>query len=265
MPSVIQTPPPAAQHPASAQVGPTAPDVAPQTPQEYNALLARQGQLRTELDRLQGQRSSTAGKLNNRINSDAYHAGLESRLRAIDGQILQVDANLARTSQLLAQAPVSAFPQGSLVPPTYRNPPNRNNGMDAGVFLTALSIVFIVFPLTLAFIKRMGRGGRAALPPRFDETPARLERLEQALDTVAVEVERISESQRFMTRLMTETQLGSAVAGVRASAQAAAREAGVNAPPAPSAKALGPGERPFEPVRMSEAEQAPVPASSSRN
>ena len=33
---------------------------------------------------------------------------------------------------------------------------------------------------------------------------ARLERMEQAIDAIAVEVERVSEAQRFTTRLLTE-------------------------------------------------------------
>jgi hypothetical protein len=36
------------------------------------------------------------------------------------------------------------------------------------------------------------------------EVTSRLERIEQALDSVAVEVERISEGQRFTTKLLSE-------------------------------------------------------------
>jgi hypothetical protein len=36
------------------------------------------------------------------------------------------------------------------------------------------------------------------------EVAARLERMEQAIDSVAVEVERISEGQRFTTKLLSE-------------------------------------------------------------
>ncbi|MGQ0650418.1 MAG: hypothetical protein ACT4P7_23000 [Gemmatimonadaceae bacterium] len=36
------------------------------------------------------------------------------------------------------------------------------------------------------------------------ESAARLERMEQAIDAMAVEIERISETQRFTTRLLTE-------------------------------------------------------------
>jgi hypothetical protein len=46
-------------------------------------------------------------------------------------------------------------------------------------------------------------------PPELDlvgmqQIEARLERMEQALDAVAVEMERVSEGQRFTTRLLSE-------------------------------------------------------------
>ena len=42
--------------------------------------------------------------------------------------------------------------------------------------------------------------------PRDVEIGARMERMEQALDSIAIEVERISENQRFTTRLLTERE-----------------------------------------------------------
>ena len=36
------------------------------------------------------------------------------------------------------------------------------------------------------------------------ETSARIERIEQAVDAIAIEIERISEGQRFTTRLLSE-------------------------------------------------------------
>ena len=49
----------------------------------------------------------------------------------------------------------------------------------------------------------------------------RIDRMEQAIDSIAVEIERVSENQRFMTRLMTETQLAGTIAAVRGSTEAA--------------------------------------------
>jgi hypothetical protein len=47
---------------------------------------------------------------------------------------------------------------------------------------------------------------RASVRPvrESPESSQRLERIEQAVDAIAIEVERISEAQRFQTRLMTE-------------------------------------------------------------
>ena len=42
--------------------------------------------------------------------------------------------------------------------------------------------------------------------PKDVEIAARMERMEQALDSIAIEVERISENQRFTTRLLTERE-----------------------------------------------------------
>jgi len=61
--------------------------------------------------------------------------------------------------------------------------------------LTAIGV-----PLARAFARRVEQGP-PKLPP---EVLARLERMEQAIDSIAIEVERISEGQRFTTKLLAE-------------------------------------------------------------
>ena len=58
-------------------------------------------------------------------------------------------------------------------------------------------------PLVRAYVRRMERGApaQASLPP---DVAGRLERIEHAVDAVAVEVERIAEGQRFTTKLLSE-------------------------------------------------------------
>lgn len=54
-------------------------------------------------------------------------------------------------------------------------------------------------------IVRYRRGGRATLPnDELRRIDTRLTEMQQALETVAVEIERISEGQRFTTRLLAE-------------------------------------------------------------
>lgn len=67
------------------------------------------------------------------------------------------------------------------------------------VMIIALSIGL---PLVRALSKRWEREG--IQPGQAPEIGARLERIEQAVDAIAVEVERISEGQRFTTKLLSD-------------------------------------------------------------
>ena len=70
------------------------------------------------------------------------------------------------------------------------------------IFVASIPIVAIGYPLARAFAMRLERKPAGSAIPL--EVTARLERMEQAIDSIAVEVERISEGQRFTTKLLTE-------------------------------------------------------------
>lgn len=65
-----------------------------------------------------------------------------------------------------------------------------------------------------AWVNRRGGGG-GSMPQRLDALEERLYRLEQAIDTVAVEVERGTEAQRFTAKLLAE-RLGAVPAATAA-------------------------------------------------
>lgn len=62
-------------------------------------------------------------------------------------------------------------------------------------------IAVIGAPIARAIARRIERGVGASLP---NDAAARLERMEQAIDAIAIEVERIAEGQRFTSRLLAE-------------------------------------------------------------
>ena len=70
-----------------------------------------------------------------------------------------------------------------------------------GAFVTAI-VLAVGVPLARAYSRRMDAESRNPQIP--GEVSARLERMEQAIDSVALEVERISEGQRFTTKLLSE-------------------------------------------------------------
>jgi len=76
-----------------------------------------------------------------------------------------------------------------------------------GAFACAI-ILAIGVPLARAYSRRMDAESKNPRLPT--EVSDRLERMEQALDSVAIEIERISEGQRFTTKLLSEGRGGDA-------------------------------------------------------
>ena len=69
-------------------------------------------------------------------------------------------------------------------------------------FFLTMAAIIIGLPLARAFARRMDKRGAAA--PMSNEIASQLTHLNQAVDAIALEVERISEGQRFTTRLLSE-------------------------------------------------------------
>ena len=70
------------------------------------------------------------------------------------------------------------------------------------VFL--VPITFAICGTVIALARMKAKAGGLPSSPKLDEIAARLERMEQALDAMAIETERISEGQRFTTKLLSE-------------------------------------------------------------
>ena len=68
-------------------------------------------------------------------------------------------------------------------------------------FFMMVIVLAIGIPLVRGLVRRWDRKG---LQPPMSDTSARLERIEQAIEAMSIEVERVAEGQRFVTRLMTD-------------------------------------------------------------
>lgn len=69
-------------------------------------------------------------------------------------------------------------------------------------FFLTIAAIIIFLPVARAFARAMDRRSAPGHVPA--EVSSQLEHLNQAVDAIALEVERISEGQRFTTRLLTE-------------------------------------------------------------
>lgn len=91
---------------------------------------------------------------------------------------------------------------GSEIPwnPNEAIPPQAVD-ISIAFFLTIAAII-IGLPISRAFARRMDRKATPSEIPR--EVSSQLQQLAQSVDAIALEVERISEGQRFTTRLLSE-------------------------------------------------------------
>jgi hypothetical protein len=69
--------------------------------------------------------------------------------------------------------------------------------------ITAVVLVLGI-PLVLVQARKLWRRDSESISASSPETDLRLERIEHAIDAMAVEVERVSEGQRFVTKLLSE-------------------------------------------------------------
>lgn len=172
----------------------------PMTAREVQALKVRRSELSSQLTSASSRRNELSRAL--RTADGVNRTGLEQRIELLDKRILQIETDIAENGRLLASAPASlANTSSSTRPPT---PLGLNSGQITGIAI--VGTIFVLFPLAIAIARSIWkRGARAPVaPPITAESSQRMERLEQAVDAIALEIERISEGQRFVTRLLTE-------------------------------------------------------------
>ena len=95
----------------------------------------------------------------------------------------------------------------TLPPRVFENTIPREAVTISVAFFLMFAVIIIGLPLARAFARRMDRKG--ASPSQMSgELTSQLAHLNQSIDAIALEVERISEGQRFTTRLLSEQKEG---------------------------------------------------------
>ena len=221
------TPQPAA--PPGAPAAPAAPEVA-QAPATISlegmslaALEARKSELSNQITSASRRRDEAVRDLRSSPDG-AARAGLEGRIAVLDQRIMRLESDIEQNGQAIIAARARDA-GGTLVPPSERFGPFSSKQLMA---LSVMSIIAIWGPLAFALARVMVRRWAHPRPaPQVLESAERLERMEQAIDAVAIEVERISEGQRFVTQSLAKRD---------------------------AAPALGVGQAPAEPIRVGEAQ-----------
>lgn len=216
---------------------PTSASPAPEQGVDLASLQSQVAEMRIQLTGLKAQWQGLHTQLDAMLKTNPARPGVTQQWADVGVQIARVEGDIARLDARIEQK------QGiTTVPP---RPPRYPGSNDARIVPAATVLMLaLVIPMSLAWARRILRG-----TPKPSQTPPdvtmRLERMEHAIDTIAIEVERVSEGQRFVTKIL---------AGRPAAVSSDLSQADLSLAQATPPLALGAG--PIEPIVVAERERA---------
>jgi hypothetical protein len=172
----------------------------PITQADVDALNAQRTELSNQLISANSRRNELSRSLRT-ARPGPDQTGIEARISQLDARISTIEGDIAESGRALSAAPSGLKQTSTSVPPRPYGEPSSGQ-------VTAISIIGIIFigaPLAFAMARIAIR--RAAHPPAPQiprDVVDRMERMEQGIDAISLEVERIGEGQRFVTQLMSD-------------------------------------------------------------
>lgn len=179
----------------------------------FQAYKAQRRELSRQMESLESTRSELSSQLQEPQVTGADRKGLEGRITDVDGRITNLQKQLSDADAQVAKS--AAVPGAAVDPPE----PPRSGPPDEAWVLGGMFIVCAVLPLSIAFARRIWRRGGTVIAAFPSEIAERMGRVEQVVEATQIEVERIGEGQRFMTKVLTENPAHSlSVAGAQQAA-----------------------------------------------
>ena len=180
-----------------------------------NAINEARQEIQSELTDAVQERQQIQAQLD-AARSGSARRDLQRELNAADLKIEKLQEALASLeSKTTAKVPrIGSFGKtfpGTTPPPSFPTTPLRVDPTE--IVAVTLGILFVAFPLTLALSRFLWKRatGAPVSPALTQEQTRRFDRLEQSVDAIAIEVERISENQRYLTKLLAEPKQNASV------------------------------------------------------
>lgn len=170
----------------------------PRTAEEVQELRAHRDELSSQLSSVASRRSSLSEQVRS-APEGASRIGLEARIRLLDQRILQLETDIAATGRQLSAAPAALLDY-------TESRPSGGDDFEEGMAAGAVPLLLLIG--IVAGYRRFRRRRAPKVPGTpanlLTESAQRLERVENAIEAIALEVERVGEGQRFVTRLLSE-------------------------------------------------------------
>jgi hypothetical protein len=217
-------------------------------------LRSQLGELNIQARALRATQEGLTGQLERMRLDNPARPGVQQQSADVGTQLARVEGQIAEAQARIAQAQNVSVDRitesGALVPPPMPRNVRRGPDPDMVVGMSFALAMCIALPLSIAYARRLWRGKPQPSAPssdRLDDVVQRLSRLELGIDSVAIEIERISEGQRFVTKVFADRPAQQA----QSAAPDVGRHAGIG-DGQPPLRALGAG--PVEPIRVNDAE-----------
>jgi hypothetical protein len=172
----------------------------PRTEAEVEQLQAQREELSNQLSNVSERRQELAQEVRS-TDDPVTRSGLEERLRLLDQRILQIETDLAMTGRQISSAPADLIASTEI-----NTQPGGDDHFEDGLAVGGVSVLFLIAIVLFLTRHRRRRSGADVPAGLGSESAQRLERLEHGMEAIAIEIERVSEGQRFVTRLLSESQ-----------------------------------------------------------
>lgn len=188
---------------------PPAPPV-PDSREELEVLHAKRIELGNQLEGMTDRREDLADQLTEA--PPAARPGLEERIRLLDDRSARVEREMLLIDDAVAAGLAKGLGMGALEQTgvTVRVEEGGFSGRDVAVLMLGEALAFVLLGMFL--FRRMLRRARAQFAGAPND-PARMDQLQNAVDAIALEVERISEGQRYVTKVLNAGAQPDFVAG----------------------------------------------------
>lgn len=183
---------------------------------ELDALTAQRGELQSQMEQMSRRRNqldeqrhvAPSGPARARLEAqmaeiDVRSARIDGQLQTLNDRIVEAMSRVGSNSPVIVDVPRVTIPQISIPPfdgPVFgqRGPDMRQIGGIMAAEAIALALIGVVF-------FRIGmRRMRERFERMFTQQSSQMNQLQQAVDVIGLEVERISEGQRYVAKMLTE-------------------------------------------------------------
>jgi hypothetical protein len=174
----------------------------PLTNREIDAIRERRSDISNQLTSAMDRRENMIEEMSE-APAEAKQGYLE-QIQVLDQRIVAIERDMEESGRMLRTGLITADGT-TLVAPQERG--FQSMSEEAQIAIGVSFSLFFLLPLAIGLTRMMWRRGRRAEARPNAEQDARMERLEQAVDAIALEIERVGESQRYQQKVLAEANM----------------------------------------------------------